>query len=141
MPSAEIKGVLLQQMITGGKEVVLGMSRDPQFGPLLMFGLGGIYIEVIKDVTFRIAPVGASDAEEMIREIRSFPLLQGVRGEKPADINALIDAILRLSQLTTDFPEIMEMDINPLIVFPEGGGTMAIDARLTISQTAGNNNQ
>lgn len=141
MPSAEIKGVLLQQMITGGKEVVLGMSRDPQFGPLLMFGLGGVYIEVIKDVTFRIAPVGASDAEEMIREIRSFPLLQGVRGEKPADINALIDAILRLSQLTTDFPEIMEMDINPLIVFPEGGGTMAIDARLTISQTAGNNNQ
>lgn len=141
MPSAEIKGVLVQQMITGGKEVVLGMSRDPQFGPLLMFGLGGIYIEVIKDVTFRIAPIGANDAEEMIHDIRSLPLLKGVRGEKPVDINALVDNILRLSQLVTDFPEILEMDINPLIVFPEGGGTMAIDARLTISQTAANHNQ
>lgn len=141
LPSAEIKGVLVQQMITGGKEVVLGMSRDPQFGPLLMFGLGGIYIEVIKDVTFRIAPIGANDAEEMIHDIRSLPLLKGVRGEKPVDINALVDNILRLSQMVTDFPEILEMDINPLIVFPEDGGTMAIDARLTISQTAGNYQQ
>lgn len=136
MPSAEIKGVLVQQMITGGKEVILGMSRDPQFGPLLMFGLGGIYIEVLKDVTFRIAPIGPNEAEEMIHEIRSLPLLKGVRGEKPVDINALVDAILRLSQLVTDFPDILEMDINPLIVFPEGGGAMAIDARMTISQTA-----
>ena len=141
MPYAEIKGVLVQQMITGGKEVILGMSRDPQFGPLLMFGLGGIYIEVLKDVTFRIAPIGLNEAEEMVREIRSFPLLQGVRGERPADINALVDNILRLSQLVTDFPEIMEMDINPLIVFPEGGGTMAIDARITISQAAVNHHR
>lgn len=126
----------MQQMITGGKEVILGMSRDPQFGPLLMFGLGGIYIEVLKDVTFRIAPIGPNEAEEMIHEIRSLPLLKGVRGEKPVDINALVDAILRLSQLVTDFPDILEMDINPLIVFPEGGGAMAIDARMTISQTA-----
>lgn len=133
MPFAEIKGVLVQQMITGGKEVILGMSRDPQFGPLLMFGLGGIYIEVLKDVTFRIAPIGLNEAEEMIREIRSFPLLLGVRGERPADTDALVDNIIRLSQLVTDFPEIMEMDINPLIVFPEGGGAMALDARITIT--------
>ncbi|MFO0793358.1 MAG: acetate--CoA ligase family protein [Candidatus Brocadiaceae bacterium] len=134
MPDAEIQGVLIQQMITGGKEIILGMSRDPQFGPLVMFGLGGIYTEVLKDVTFRIAPVGLSDAEEMVQEIRSFPLLQGVRGEKPVDINAIVDNILRLSLLVTDFPEIIEMDINPLIVFPERCGSIALDARLTIIQ-------
>lgn len=134
MPDAEIKGVLVQEMITGGKEIILGMSRDPQFGPLLMFGLGGIYIEILKDVSFRIAPIGLNEAEEMIQEIRSFPLLKGARGERPMDINTVVDNILRLSQLVTDFPEIIEMDINPLIVFPEGGGTMALDARITMSQ-------
>ena len=134
MPDAEIKGVLVQQMITGGKEVILGMSRDPQFGPLLMFGLGGIYIEILKDVSFRIAPIGLSEAEEMIQEIRSFPLLKGARGERPVDINTVVDNILRLSQLVTDFPEIIEMDINPLLVFPEGSDTMALDARIMISQ-------
>jgi len=133
MPEAEIKGILVQQMITGGKEVILGMSRDPQFGPLLMFGLGGIYVEVLKDVAFRIAPIDSQEAEEMVREIRAFPLLQGVRGEVPVDIDAIVNNLLRLSQLATDCPEIMEMDINPLVVFPEGKGAMAIDARLTIS--------
>jgi len=133
MPDAEIKGVLVQEMITGGKEIILGMSRDPQFGPLLMFGLGGIYIEILKDVSFRIAPIGLNEAEEMIQEIRSFPLLKGARGERPVDINTVVDNILRLSQLVTDFPEIIEMDINPLLVFPEGGGTMALDARITIT--------
>lgn len=132
MPGADIKGILVQQMVTGGKEVILGMSRDPQFGPLLMFGLGGIYIEVLKDVTFRIAPVGLDDAKEMIQEIRSFPLLKGVRGEKPVDMDAIVDTILKLSQMVIDFPEIMEMDINPLRVFPQGEGAIAIDARLTI---------
>ena len=133
VPTAEVRGILVQQMITGGKEVILGMSRDPQFGPLLMFGLGGIYIEVLRDVTFRIAPIGLHEAEEMVHEIRSLPLLKGVRGERPADIRSLTDHIVRLSQLVTDFPEIMEMDINPLMVFPNGDGTMAIDARITIS--------
>lgn len=133
VPDAEVRGILVQQMVTKGKEVILGMSRDPQFGPLLMFGLGGIYIEVLKDVTFRVAPIGSEDAQEMIREIRSFPILKGVRGEKPVDIDAIVDNILRLSQMVTDFPEIMEMDINPLIVFPQGEGTMAIDARIAIS--------
>ena len=133
MPGADIKGVLVQQMITGGKEVILGMSRDPQFGPLLMFGLGGIYTEILKDVSFRIAPIGLSEAEEMIKEIRSFPLLTGVRGEKPADINTLLNDILKLSQMVTDLPDIVEIDINPLIIFPEGSGTIALDARITIS--------
>ena len=133
MPDAEIKGVLVQQMITGGKELALGMSRDPQFGPLIMFGLGGIYIEILKDITFRIAPIGIEDAKEMIQEIRSFPLLKGTRGEMPVDINAIVDNILWLSQMVTDFPEIVEMDINPLFVLPEGEGTIALDARITIS--------
>lgn len=133
MPDADIKGVLVQQMITGGKEVILGMSRDPQFGPLLMFGLGGIYVEVLKDVSFRIAPIDARDAEEMIREIRAFPLLKGVRGEPPADIGAIIDSLLKLSQMVADFPEILEVDINPLVVFPEGKGAIAIDARLALA--------
>lgn len=133
LPDAEIKGVLVQQMITGGKELALGMSRDPQFGPLIMFGLGGIYIEILKDITFRIAPIGIEDAKEMIQEIRSFPLLKGTRGERPVDINTIVDNILWLSQMVTDFPEIVEMDINPLFVLPEGEGTIALDARITIS--------
>jgi len=132
MPEADLKGVLVQQMVTGGKEVVLGISKDPQFGHLLMFGLGGIYIEVLKDVTFRIIPVGANEAMEMIQEIRAFPLLKGVRGEEPVDMEAITDNILKLSQLATDFPEIAEMDINPLVVFSKGKGSMAIDARIAI---------
>jgi len=137
VPGAEIKGVLVQQMIKGGREVILGMSRDSQFGPLLMFGLGGIYVEVLHDVSFRIAPLGYEDAEEMIREIRSFSILKGVRGEKPLDIDAIIENILKLSQLVMDFPEVMEMDINPLMVLPQGEGAIAVDARITISHNKG----
>jgi len=131
-PDASIQGVMIQEMITGGKEVILGMSRDRQFGPLLMFGLGGIYVEVLKDVTFRVAPITAREAEEMIREIRSFPLLLGVRGEKPADLPALIESLQRLSQLATELPEVLEMDINPLIVRPAGEGAVAIDVRMSL---------
>ncbi|MCF6148398.1 MAG: CoA-binding protein [Candidatus Kuenenia sp.] len=132
MPEAELKGIMIQQMVAGGKETVLGVSHDPQFGHLIMFGLGGIYVEVLKDVTFRIAPVDKNEAREMIQEIRSFPLLRGVRGEKSVDMDAIVENILRLSQLVTDFPEIIEMDINPLVVFPEGNGAIAIDARIAI---------
>ena len=134
MPDAEIWGVLVQQMVGGGKEVILGMSKDPQFGPLLMFGLGGIYVEALKDVAFRIAPISVDDADAMIHEIRSFPLLRGVRGEKPADIAAIKNSLVRLSQLVTDFPEIIELDINPLMVFAEGLGATAIDARITLGR-------
>ncbi|MHB9024942.1 MAG: acetate--CoA ligase alpha subunit [Armatimonadota bacterium] len=133
MPEAEIWGVNVQQMVTQGKEVILGMSRDPQFGPMIMFGLGGIYVEVLKDVTFRIAPLTERDAREMLNEIRAVKLLTGARGEKPVDLDALVESILRLSQLVTDFPEILEMDINPLKVLPDKGGAISIDSRITIT--------
>ena len=133
MPDAEIWGCLVQQQVRGGKEVILGMNRDPQFGPLVMFGLGGIYVEVLKDIAFRIAPFSRDEANEMIQEIRSFSLLRGVRGQPPSDIKAVTDTLLKLSQLVTDFPEIVEMDINPLMVFEEGRGVMGIDMRLVLA--------
>jgi len=133
MPDARIWGCQVQQMVPGGREILLGMSRDPQFGPLIAFGLGGIYVEALKDVSFRVAPFGRQEADEMIREIRSYRLLEGVRGEPPADHEAMVDALLRISQLVTDFPEILELDINPLMVFEEGRGAMAIDMRLVLA--------
>jgi acetyl coenzyme A synthetase (ADP forming)-like protein len=132
MPDARIWGCQVQQMVSGGREVLVGMSRDPQFGPLVAFGLGGIYVEALKDVSFRVAPFSPEEADEMIREIRSYPLLEGVRGEPPADHEAMVDALLRISQLVTDFPEIVELDINPLMVFERGQGAMAIDMRLVL---------
>ena len=132
MPEALILGVTVEEMIGPGKEVILGSSRDPSFGPLLMFGLGGIYIEILKDVTFRIAPLTFNEAESMIKEIRSYPILKGVRGEEPSDLIAVREGLLRLSQLVTDFSEILEVDINPLMVLPTGKGTVVIDSRLTI---------
>ena len=132
MPDAEIWGCLVQQQVRGGKEVILGMSRDPQFGPLLLFGLGGIYVEALKDVTFRVAPIDGREAREMMGEIRAHSLLRGVRGEPPSDLEAIVDTLLRMSQLVTDFPEIAEMDINPLIVFEQGKGALGIDMRLVL---------
>ncbi|MFH0847765.1 MAG: acetate--CoA ligase family protein [Chloroflexota bacterium] len=132
MPQAQITGIDVQEMVKG-REVILGMNRNRTFGPLLMFGLGGIYVEVLKDVSFRLAPLMPSDAEAMISEIRGYPLLAGVRGEKPADIPALAEALTRLSQLTLDFPEITELDVNPLMVREVGKGTVALDCRMGIS--------
>ncbi len=131
-PNAQIWGCLVQEQVRGGKEVITGMNRDPQFGPLVMFGLGGIYVEVLKDVAFRIAPFDRKEAIAMIQEIRSYGLLRGVRGELPADLEATAEALLRLSQLVTDFPEIVEMDINPLMVFEKGRGVMGVDMRLVL---------
>jgi acetyltransferase len=133
VPGARIWGCLVQKMAPEGREVLIGMSRDPQFGPLVAFGLGGIYVEALKDVVFRVAPFSRQAAEEMIREIRSYPLLEGVRGEPPADHEAMVDALCRVSQLVTDFPEIVELDINPMLVFEEGRGGMALDMRLVLS--------
>ena len=132
MPDATIWGCQVQKMVKGGREVIIGMSRDPQFGPLLMFGLGGIYVEALKDVTFRVAPIDRRIARNMLREIRSYDLLRGVRGEKPADMEAIADTILRIAQLVTDFPEIVELDINPLMVFEDGKGVLGIDMRLAL---------
>jgi acetyltransferase len=120
-------------MVSGGREILLGMSRDPQFGPLVAFGLGGIYVEALKDVSFRVAPFSHEEAKEMIREIRSYRLLEGVRGEPPVDMEALENSLLKISRLVTDFPEILELDINPLMVFEKGRGAMAIDMRLVLA--------
>ncbi len=138
LPEARIWGCLVQKMVPAGREVLTGMSRDPQFGPLVAFGLGGIYVEALKDVVFRVAPFSRHEAEEMIREIRAYPLLEGVRGEPPADHEAMADALCRVSQLVTDFPEIVELDINPLMVFEEGRGAVALDMRLVLTTGAGN---
>jgi 4-hydroxybutyryl-CoA synthetase (ADP-forming) len=131
---ALIKGILIQEMVRSGKETIIGAKRDPLFGPLLMFGLGGIYVEVLKDVTFRIAPLTEKDAAEMIESIKSIKLLKGARGEKPSDLKALAENLQRLSQLVTDFPEIEEFDMNPLLVFEEGVGTRAVDVRIGLSK-------
>jgi len=133
MPDAHIWGCQVQQMVQGGREILLGMSRDPQFGPLVAFGLGGIYVEALKDVSFRVAPFSRTEAEEMVREIRSYRLLEGVRGEPPSDQEAMVDSLLKISRLVNDFPEIVELDINPLMVFEEGRGAMAIDMRLVLA--------
>ena len=133
MPEATIWGALVQQMVPQGKEVIIGINRDPQFGPLLLLGLGGIYVEVLKDVSFRIAPLARWEAEEMIGELRSVPLLRGHRGEPPADLEAIVDCMLRVSQLAVDFPEIVELDINPLMVHEQGKGAVALDMRLVLS--------
>jgi hypothetical protein len=131
-PDARLWGCLVQEQMRGGKEIILGMNRDPQFGPLVMFGLGGIYVEVLKDVAFRVAPFDRKEAIAMMHEIRGFGLLRGVRGEPPADLEAVADTLLRLSQLVTDFPEIVEMDINPLVVFEKGRGVVGVDMRLIL---------
>lgn len=132
MPTAQINGVMIQEMVSGGKEVIIGITRDAQFGHMIMFGLGGIYVEVLKDIAFRIAPLSKEDAYEMIRETKVFPLLRGVRGEAETDIDAIEKSILLLSQMALDFPQIIEAEINPLLVKKRGEGVVAIDARFII---------
>jgi acyl-CoA synthetase (NDP forming) len=128
-PDARFDGVLVQEMVAGGTEVILGINNDPLFGPAIMFGLGGIFAEVLKDVTFRLAPITSSEAHEMIREIRAFKVLDGARGRPKADIPALADAIVRLSALAMDLRDVVaELDINPLFVLPAGFGVKAADA-------------
>ncbi len=132
LPEARLWGCLVQKMVPPGLEVLIGMNRDPQFGPLVTFGLGGIYVETLKDVAFRISPFSRREAEVMIQEIRANALLDGVRGEPPKDKNALIDALLRIGQLVLDFPEIAELDINPFMLYHAGQGGIAIDMRLIL---------
>ncbi len=132
LPEARLWGCLVQKMVPPGLEVLVGMNRDPQFGPLVTFGLGGIYVETLKDVAFRIAPFSRREAGEMIQEIRANALLDGVRGEAPADKEALTDALLRIGQLVLDFPEIAELDINPFMLYRNSQGGIAIDMRLIL---------
>jgi 4-hydroxybutyryl-CoA synthetase (ADP-forming) len=130
--NAVIKGVLVVEMVKGGKEMIIGSKLEPGFGPVIMLGMGGIYVEVLKDVTFRLAPVTQRESDDMISSIKTQKLLKGVRGEKPSDIKKLSDCIQRLSQLVTDFNEIKELDMNPVLVMEEGNGCKILDVRIGI---------
>ncbi len=127
---AKILGVLVQEMVKGGKETIIGAKLDPKFGPLVMFGMGGIYVEVLKDVVFRLAPIDEREANSMIESVKTSKILHGVRGERPSDIKSIIECLQRLSQLVTDFPEITEFDMNPLLVLEEGKGCKSVDVRI-----------
>lgn len=131
-PDASINGILVQEMITNSRETILGSKQDKLFGALLMFGLGGIYVEILKDVNFRLAPISESEAKVMVESIKTIGLLKGARGEKPSDLSSIVDCLLRLSQLVIDFPEIEEFDINPLLVLEEGKGSRVADVRIGI---------
>ena len=133
---AKILGVLVQEMVKGGKETIIGAKQDPKFGPLVMFGMGGIYVEVLKDVVFRLAPIDEYEASRMVESVRTSKILRGVRGERPSDINALVECLQRLSQLVIDFPEITEFDMNPLLVLEEGKGCKSVDVRIGLDHEA-----
>ncbi len=131
-PQAQIEGMLVQTMAEKGREVILGMNRDPLFGPFLMFGLGGIYVEIFQDVTFRLAPIRELTARHMVESVKAYSLLKGVRGEKPCDIPIVMECLERLSQLSCEHEEIQEIDINPLLVYSRGQGACVIDARIIL---------
>jgi acetate---CoA ligase (ADP-forming) len=135
-PDARLEGVLIEAMAPKGQEVIVGMRRDPNFGPLMMFGLGGVYVELFGDVSFRVAPLTRQDAHEMISQTRAGRLLTGFRGQPEADLEAVVGTILRLSRLALDFPEIDEVEINPLLVLPKGEGVLALDGRVILGESA-----
>jgi len=125
--------VLVQSMVTRGREVILGGKRDQSFGPIILFGLGGIFVEALKDVAWRVAPLSYEEARKMIGSIRGAAVLQGIRGEKPCDIESVADLLVRLSHMLVDLPQIQEIDVNPVLVFPEGEGALAVDARVILA--------
>ena len=129
-PEAKIVGILVQEMAPPGTEVIVGAIKDPQFGPAIMFGLGGIFVEVLKDVTFRVAPVTEDEAAEMISEVKAYPLLKGYRNTPPADLKAITKILVNTSRLVMDHPEIKELDLNPIIVYEKGAKT--VDARIIL---------
>lgn len=130
---AQIHGVIITPMESKGTEVIIGMKRDETFGPVVMFGLGGIFVEVLKDVSFRIAPLTDRDAREMIREVKGFAILKGLRGQEPADIDALADIIVKLSMLGLEIPEVSEVDLNPVFTLPDGASI--VDARMIVRES------
>jgi len=131
-PNAKIEGVSVQSMARTGVEVIIGMSKDAQFGPVLMFGLGGVLVEILKDVSFRIVPLVKRDAKEMIREIKGFPLLQGYRGSEPVDVENLENMLLKVSEFIEKTPEIKELDLNPIFAYKDGA--VAVDARVILEK-------
>jgi len=130
-PEAKINGVLLYKQVPSGVEVIVGMIRDPQFGPTVMFGLGGIFTEILKDVTFRVCPVERTDIEEMLTEIEGIKMLQGYRGQPRRDVNAIIDIIMEISRLALDYPVVKEIDLNPIIVYEKGA--VVVDAKILLN--------
>ncbi len=132
---ANIKGILVQKMAPSSTEVIIGGLKDPQFGQTLMFGLGGIFVEVLKDVTFRIAPISEKDAKEMIMEIKAYPILRGYRGQPPADESAIIKILVNTSKLMIDLPNINQMDLNPIMVYEKGASV--VDARIILEKIDG----
>lgn len=137
-PKAEIQGVLVQEMLDDGIEVIVGISRDAQFGPVILFGLGGIFVEVLKDVSLRVPPITKYDAEEMIGEIKGHRLLEGFRGKPKSDLKAIVDILLKVSKLSLDLKEsILEIDLNPIIVHADGGGASVVDVRIVASKDMG----
>ena len=139
-PDAVIDGVLVQKMAPPGEEVIIGANRYPIFGPLLMFGIGGIFVEVFKDVEFGLAPIGRNEARRMIRSIKGYKLLKGFRGRPKTDLDMLEKYLVALSDMVINHPEIMELDINPLLVYPENQGAMVADCRM-ILHANGNSRQ
>ena len=133
-PEARIQGVSVQKMARPGVEVIIGMSKDAQFGPVLMFGLGGILVEILKDVSFRIVPVTRKDAGDMIKEIKGYPVLQGYRGQEPADLPSLEQLIVKVSEFVEQNPQIKELDLNPVFAYKDGA--VAVDARITLEASA-----
>jgi acetyl-CoA synthetase (ADP-forming) len=131
-PKAAVHGVSVQKMVRPGTEVIIGISKDPQFGPVIMFGLGGIFVEILKDVSFRVIPVKRKDAQEMIQEIKGYPLLQGYRGKKPASITALLEMILKISKFIEENPQIKELDLNPIFAYQNKA--VAVDARIVLEE-------
>jgi len=129
---AQIDGVLLSPMEKKGVEVIIGMTRDAQFGPVIMFGLGGIFVEVLKDVSFRVVPLTKGDAYEMVKQIKGYPILEGVRGEEPSDIEAIVDIIMKVSRLASEDEAISELDLNPVFIFRDGASV--VDARMILSK-------
>lgn len=127
------EGVIIQEMVVGKRETVCGIATDPQYGPMMMFGLGGIFVEALEDVAFRLAPLNDQDAKELVRSVKAFKLLQGARGTTPAQIDRVEETLLRLSQLVTDFPEVQELDINPLMISEKNGEPIAVDGRIRIA--------
>ena len=134
-PGAKILGVTIQEYLPPAREVIVGTLQDPSFGATVMFGLGGVWVEVLKDISFRLAPLSTEDAEGMIKEIKGYPVLAGIRGAPPVDTGALIDILQKVGQLAYEFPEIAEMDINPIFAFDEGKGAVAADARIILGES------
>ena len=127
-----LEGVIIQEMVKGNREMVCGIATDPQYGPMMMFGLGGVFVEALKDVTFRIAPLTDIDASQMVKSVKAYKLLQGARGTTPAQMNQIEETLLRLSQLVNDYKFIDELDINPLLISEKTGEGIAVDGRIKV---------